>query len=157
MVFVPKLTPYFLFNLNLILIGPNLLFSLSSRTSFSSSSVTFRFLILCGFLDWFFNPSMPYVSYRLFHLYHVALETPNAMQTSDILLPERSGSIIILYLFSIISTCYYTPRLECQPCQEAKMSTMYGSDTIIDGAFASMIILLSAVNEGIGCCLRWRV
>ena len=129
MVFVPKLTPYFLFNLNLILIGPNLLFSLSSRTSFSSSSVTFRFLILCGFLDWFFNPSMPYVSYRLFHLYHVALETPNAMQTSDILLPERSGSIIILYLFSIISTCYYTPRLECQPCQEAKMSTMYGSST----------------------------
>ena len=120
MVFVPKLTPYFLFNLNLILIGPNLLFSLSSRTSFSSSSVTFRFLILCGFLDWFFNPSMPYVSYRLFHLYHVALETPNAMQTSDILLPERSGSIIILYLFSIISTCYYTPRLECQPCQELK-------------------------------------
>jgi hypothetical protein len=51
------------------------------------------------------------------------------MQTSDILLPERSGSIIILYLFSIISTCYYTPRLECQPCQEAKMSTMYGSST----------------------------
>ncbi|MGB6526837.1 MAG: hypothetical protein WBF33_01890, partial [Candidatus Nitrosopolaris sp.] len=44
---------------------------------------------------------------------------PNAMQTSDILLPERSGSIIILYLFSIISTCYYTPRLECQPCMEA--------------------------------------
>ena len=129
MVFVPKLTPYFLFNLNLILIGPNLLFSLSSRTSFSSSSVTFRFLILCGFLDWFFNPSMPYASYRLFHLYHVALETPNAMQTSDTVLPERSGSIIILYLFSIISTCYYTPRLECQPCQEAKMSTMYGSST----------------------------
>jgi hypothetical protein len=29
----------------LILIGPNLLFSLSSRTSFSSSSVTFTFLI----------------------------------------------------------------------------------------------------------------
>ncbi len=74
---------------------------------------------------------MPYVSYRLFHLYHVALETPNAMQTSDILLPERSGSIIILYLFSIISTCYYTPRLECQPCQEVKMSTMYGRSTII--------------------------
>ncbi len=72
---------------------------------------------------------MSYASYRLFHLYHVALETPNAMQTSDILLPERSGSIIILYLFSIISTCYYTPRLECQPCQEAKMSTMYGSST----------------------------
>ncbi|MGC2683939.1 MAG: hypothetical protein WA323_18930, partial [Candidatus Nitrosopolaris sp.] len=42
---------------------------------------------------------------------------------------ERSGSIIILYLFSIISTCYYTPRLECQPCQEPKMSTMYGSST----------------------------
>ncbi|MGB6589970.1 MAG: hypothetical protein WBE68_00500, partial [Candidatus Nitrosopolaris sp.] len=40
-----------------------------------------------------------------------------------------SGSIIILYLFSIISTCYYTPRLECQPCQEPKMSTMYGSST----------------------------
>ncbi|MGB6528135.1 MAG: hypothetical protein WBF33_08510, partial [Candidatus Nitrosopolaris sp.] len=39
------------------------------------------------------------------------------------------GSIIILYLFSIISTCYYTPRLECQPCQEPKMSTMYGSST----------------------------
>jgi hypothetical protein len=129
MVFVLKLTPYFLFNLNLILIGPNLLFSLSSRTSFSSSSVTLTFLILCGFLDWFFNPSTPYTSYRLFHLYHVSLEIPNAMQTSDILLPERSGSIIILYLFSIISTCYYTPRLECQPCQEAKMSTMYGSST----------------------------
>ncbi|MGB6528659.1 MAG: trypsin-like peptidase domain-containing protein, partial [Candidatus Nitrosopolaris sp.] len=31
---------------------------------------------------------------------------------------------------SIISTCYYTPRLECQPCQEPKMSTMYGSSTI---------------------------
>ncbi|MGB6590042.1 MAG: hypothetical protein WBE68_00870, partial [Candidatus Nitrosopolaris sp.] len=42
----------------------------------------------------------------------------------------RSGSIIILYLFSIISTCYYTPRLECQPCQEPKMSTMYGSSTL---------------------------
>ena len=126
---IPTQIQYFLFNLELILIGPNLLFSLSSRTSFSSSSVTFRFLILCGFLDWFFNPSMPYVSYRLFHLYHVALETPNVMQTSDMVSPERSGSIIILYLFSIISTCYYTPRLECQPCQEAKMSTMYGSST----------------------------
>jgi hypothetical protein len=91
---VPKLTPYFLFNLNLILIGPNLLFSLSSRTIFSSSSVTFTFLILCGFLDWFFNPSMPYASYRLFHLYHVSLETPNAMQTSDMVSPERSGSVI---------------------------------------------------------------
>ncbi|MFY9797491.1 MAG: hypothetical protein WAJ93_17530, partial [Candidatus Nitrosopolaris sp.] len=44
----------------------------------------------------------------------------------------RSGSIIILYLFSIISTCYYTPRLECQPCQEPKMSTMYGSSTAAD-------------------------
>jgi hypothetical protein len=28
----------------------------------------------------------------------------------------QSGSIIILYLFSTISICYYTPRLKCQLC-----------------------------------------
>ncbi|MGB6532555.1 MAG: hypothetical protein WBF33_31025, partial [Candidatus Nitrosopolaris sp.] len=50
-----------------------------------------------------------------------------------------SGSIIILYLFSIISTCYYTPRLECQPCQEPKMSTMYGSSTLSNMAVATHI------------------
>ena len=127
MVFVPRLTPYFLFNLNLILIGPNLLFSLSSRTSFSSSSVTFRFLILCGFLDWFFNPSMPYVSYRLFHLYHVALETPNAMQTSDILLPNvqaRLSFCTYFLLYPLVITLQdwsvnHVRKLKCQPCMEA--------------------------------------
>ena len=128
MVFLPKLTPYFLFNLNLILIGPNLLFSLSSKQTFSSSSVTFRFLILCGFLDWFFNPSMPYVSYRLFHFYHVSLETPNTMQTSDTVLPERSGSNIILFsIFYYIHLLLHSKtgvstmfrKLKCQPCMEA--------------------------------------
>ena len=77
-------------------------------------------------LDWSFKPSIPYASYRLFHLYHVSLDTPNAMQTSDIVLPERSGSIIILYLFSI-STCFtlqdwsvnYVRKLKCRLCMEA--------------------------------------
>ena len=90
---------------------------------------------------------MPYVSYRLFHLYHVSLETPNAMQTSDTVLPERSGSIIILYLFSIISTCYYTPRLECQLCQEAKMSTMYGSGTTFHYSIKQHILSTTS-NKG---------
>ena len=121
MVFVPKRILHFFFNLNLILIGPNLLFSLSSRTSFSSSSVTFRFLILCGFLDWFFNPSVPYASYRLFHLYHVSLETPNAMQTSDTVLPERSGSII--------RSVNYVRKLKCQPCVEG--STILANSTVL--------------------------
>ena len=62
-----------------------------------------RFLILCGFLDWSFNPSIPYASYRLFHLYHVSLDTPNAIQTPDIVLRERSGLIIILYLSVVVS------------------------------------------------------
>src|SRR5215831_4768024 len=85
-----------------------------------------KFLILCGFLDWSFKPSIPYASYRLFHLYHVSLDIPNAIQTSDIVLPECSGSIIILYLFSI-STCFtlqdwsvnYVRKLKCQLCMEA--------------------------------------
>ena len=45
-----NLLPTFLINLNFILLGPNLLFSLGSRIIFSSSSVTFTYLILCGIL-----------------------------------------------------------------------------------------------------------
>src|SRR5215469_10040697 len=59
---------------------------------------------------------LPERSGSIIILYLFSLDTPNAIQTSDIVLPERSGSIIILYLFSIISTCYYTPRRECQLC-----------------------------------------
>ncbi|CAN5805727.1 hypothetical protein BH23THE1_BH23THE1_32010 [soil metagenome] len=62
-------------------------------------------------------------------MYHVSLETPKALQMSEILLPERSGSTIILYLFSIVSICCYTPRhmsvndvrkLKCQLCVEVQ-------------------------------------
>ena len=81
-----------------------------------------KFLILCGFLDWSFNPSIPYASYRLFHLYHVSLDTPNAIQTPDIVLRERSGLIIILHLFFIISAWSVN-----------YVSSVYGGSTTIYG------------------------
>ena len=46
----------------------------------------------------------------------LGVDTKELREASDTVLPEHSGSIIILYLFSIISNCYYTPRLECQLC-----------------------------------------
>jgi hypothetical protein len=66
---------------------------------------------------------MPYALYRLFYLYHVSLDTPNAMQTSDIVLPERLGSIIILYLLYPLLhqdwSVNYVRKLKCQPRMEA--------------------------------------
>src|SRR5215469_13580500 len=90
---------------------------------------------------------MPYASYRLFHLYHVSLDTPNAMQTSDIVLPERSGSIIILYLFSI-STCFtlqdwsvnYVRKLKCQLCMEAAQLINFAGGISIGNLQQPMVI-----------------
>ena len=127
MVFVPHLTPYFLFNLNLILIGPNLLFSLSSRTKFSSSSVTFRFLILCGFLDWFFNPSMPYVSYRLFQLNTLLSRLQTRCKHPIYSYPNvqaRLSFCTYFLLYPLVITLQdwsvnHVRKLKCQPCMEA--------------------------------------
>jgi hypothetical protein len=70
---------------------------------------------------------MPYASYRLFHLYHISLETPNAMETSDrahLNVQVQLSFCTYFLLYPLVITLQdwsvnYVRKLKCQPCMEA--------------------------------------